>query len=630
MSAKLEDLVVHLKGEVSGLKTSLGQAQSEIKRFSSSATTSLNTLETRTKSVGLAFGRLGGLAGAYFGVQTVTAIGRASMQMEALQSRMAAAVGDTTQAGEAMAFVRAEAERLGLYFPTAANGFAGFAASALRAGLAMKDVQAIFTGVATAATAMKLSVADQDLVFKALEQMASKGTVSMEELRGQLGERLPGALQIFAKAMGVSSAQFIDMVGNGQVGAEALIKLGEGLKNEFAGSLGTAVNSAQASLNRFNNTVFELQTRMADTGAMDLFTDSLQLLSDLLSSPIISGGLTLISSALQGLQTGFKFASLEVGLFYAMLVKVKDTLAGGGAVSIKDIMDEYSRELSGLRAQHGGGDKRSLPAGGSGLPGASAGVGSYDKEASKEAEKHAKTIAKVVDQLRFRNDQMRRTNDQQELYNQLRSAGVSLDSEAGQEIEKLVNSYNKLHNAQEEEKEKLERQKELVRDLGLTFSSAFEDAIVQGNGLRSVLQGIFQDLARLVVRKGITEPAMGWLSDLFTGSGKKGSGGGLFSGIGDFFSGLFGRASGGSVSPRTPYMVGERGPELFVPNVGGSVMNKNQVSGDSSGVTVNQVINVSTGVAQTVRAEITRMMPELREMSVQAVQDATSRGAMRA
>ena len=45
----------------------------------------------------------------------------------------------------------------------------------------------------------------------ALAQMASKGTVQAEELRGQLGERLPGAFKIAAAAMGVTQAELVSL-----------------------------------------------------------------------------------------------------------------------------------------------------------------------------------------------------------------------------------------------------------------------------------------------------------------------------------------------------------------------------------------------------------------------------------
>ena len=74
--------------------------------------------------------------------------------------------------------------------------------------------------------------------------------------------------------------------------------------------------------------------------------------------------------------------------------------------------------------------------------------------------------------------------------------------------------------------------------------------------------------------------------------------------------------------------MGERGPELFIPNTGGVVKNnmdtKNMLGG--SPVVVNQSINVDAGVAQTVRAEILTMMPMFKEQAMSAVIDARRRG----
>jgi phage-related minor tail protein len=84
------------------------------------------------------------------------------------------------------------------------------------------------------------------------------------------------------------------------------------------------------------------------------------------------------------------------------------------------------------------------------------------------------------------------------------------------------------------------------------------------------------------------------------------------------------RAAGGPVSAGSPYLVGERGPELIVPNRSGTVIPNNKLGG--GGVVVNQVINISTGVQQTVRAEIRQLMPQIADSAKAAVSDAKRRG----
>ncbi len=84
-----------------------------------------------------------------------------------------------------------------------------------------------------------------------------------------------------------------------------------------------------------------------------------------------------------------------------------------------------------------------------------------------------------------------------------------------------------------------ERTSDTARELGLTFSSAFEDAVLRGEKLRDVLQGLVTDLSRLVLRRTVTEP----LANLF-GSLLGGSSGGSFD-LGKALSTGFGLFSGG-------------------------------------------------------------------------------------
>ena len=102
-------------------------------------------------------------------------------------------------------------------------------------------------------------------------------------------------------------------------------------------------------------------------------------------------------------------------------------------------------------------------------------------------------------------------------------------------------------------------------------------------------------------------------------------------GIMGFLGGIFGKASGGTVMSGTPYLVGEKGPELIVPQNRGHVMNADLTAKAMNGskgetVVVNQTINVSTGVQQTVRSEIKQLMPQIAQSAKSAVVDAKRRG----
>jgi hypothetical protein len=128
-----------------------------------------------------------------------------------------------------------------------------------------------------------------------------------------------------------------------------------------------------------------------------------------------------------------------------------------------------------------------------------------------------------------------------------------------------------------------------VTELGSTFSSAFEDAVVGGKNLSDVLQGLEQDLMRLSLRFAENQA----LTDLF-GEGGFGSGGGwlghLFSPdlTSDPFPGVAGRAAGGPVSAGTLYRVNENGTEFFRPDVDGTVIPMGRAGTNiPTGVTTN-------------------------------------------
>ena len=94
-------------------------------------------------------------------------------------------------------------------------------------------------------------------------------------------------------------------------------------------------------------------------------------------------------------------------------------------------------------------------------------------------------------------------------------------------------------------------------------------------------------------------------------------------------SSLGSNATGGSVQNNMPRLVGERGPELFVPNQAGRVipssLTPNAMGGGGS-IVVNQSLNFATGIQNTVRAEIISMMPQIQNQTVSAVAEARMRG----
>jgi len=124
--------------------------------------------------------------------------------------------------------------------------------------------------------------------------------------------------------------------------------------------------------------------------------------------------------------------------------------------------------------------------------------------------------------------------------------------------------------------------KSAAEELGLTFASAAEDALVKWEGFGNFFKGLEQDLIRIGTRKLLTEPLTNALGGLFKGGG---SGGGIVDG---FLKFIGARAMGGAVGAGMPYLVGESGPELFVPGASGSVVPNNRLGRGAPSVVINQ------------------------------------------
>lgn len=141
------------------------------------------------------------------------------------------------------------------------------------------------------------------------------------------------------------------------------------------------------------------------------------------------------------------------------------------------------------------------------------------------------------------------------------------------------------------------------------FTAAISGAKSFGDAMKSMAKTVVDSLIKMMVQYYITKPIL----DLVGGA------------LGIPTTSPSGKAIGGSVQAGQPYMVGERGAEMFVPNQSGSIIPNNQLGG-GGGVVVNQTINVTTGVQQTVRAEIATLMPQIANAAKGAVADARMRG----
>jgi len=136
---------------------------------------------------------------------------------DSLRFSMEKIAGNMEDAATSERFLTRITKDFGVSLVTTTNRFIKFLAAAKQSGLTLRTTENIFRSMTKAASVLGLKTDELKGIYLALEQMLSKGKVTTEELRRQLGERLPGAMGIMAASMGVTIAQLDKMLKKGEV-----------------------------------------------------------------------------------------------------------------------------------------------------------------------------------------------------------------------------------------------------------------------------------------------------------------------------------------------------------------------------------------------------------------------------
>ena len=181
--------------------------------------------------------------------------------------------------------------------------------------------------------------------------------------------------------------------------------------------------------------------------------------------------------------------------------------------------------------------------------------------------------------------------------------------------------------------EQQERLDKAASSVGQTFASVgdkINDAMARGKlatlDFTDILREMIIEIQKMIFKIMVLDEIQRKIEDRM----KKG-GGTDFLGkiVGSIFGNKKPQAGGGSTQNNSPRLVGERGPELFVPNAAGKIVNnadtKSSMSG-GGGVSVVQNLNFAVGITNTVRAEVMNMLPAIQQSTLSAVADAKQRG----
>ena len=231
---------------------------------------STNKLDSNFSKLQSKISRLENVAGGYLAFNSlksgISSIISATSKMQGFNNAIMASSSSELEGSLNLAFLNKQVDRLGLNLDAAKSGYKTFTGAVMGSSIQGMKANKIFRQVSEASAVLGLSAEQTEGSFLALGQMVSKGTVSAEELRGQLAERIPGAFQIGARAMGMTTKQLGEAMKKGLVDStEFLEKFGNELEKTFGAKLEKSTHSLQSNLNRMDSAWDRLKVNIGNS-----------------------------------------------------------------------------------------------------------------------------------------------------------------------------------------------------------------------------------------------------------------------------------------------------------------------------------------------------------------------------
>jgi tape measure domain-containing protein len=295
-------------GPLSGISTRLTTLAVLAERFS---------LQTAAMVGGIA-------AGTFAFLKLSTSIITTERSLQQYSQTLAAVYNSQTVANTTFTYLADLSNRTGVAFGTLAKQYGQVEAASKGTSLEGERARKVFESVTFAAAKLGLGGEELEGTLRAIQQIISKGTVQMEELKGQLGDRLPGAVQIYAQALGVTTTKLQQMIQKGEVGAGTLTKFADALVRRYNIDTAAKLDTISAAEGRLST---------ARTAALDQLDK-------------ILGVSNAYKNALNFLADGLTGASAKANDFVKVLVQLG--IAFAAAFAAPRIIDSIGAIVAGI------------------------------------------------------------------------------------------------------------------------------------------------------------------------------------------------------------------------------------------------------------------------------------------
>lgn len=597
-----DDIVIKLQADIRDLTGKVSQVTSQFSKLESTVRSSSAKINSSLKSIsGAANLAKTAFAAIAFGNVTRSTIGLADA-MTNMRSRIRLVTDSSEEAARVQQRLMGVANRTRTDFAAIGTIYARVGRSADELGLSQERLIGFAETLSQALKVSGATTTEAESAILQLSQALGSGQLRGEEFRS-LMENGGRAAKALADGIGVPLGALRELAFQGKLTSDIVIRALESqagvIQKEFDGMAVTVGDAMTVLQNALAETIGKMNE---STGATGTLSEKIVEFADTIKDPSFIAGLRGIADAIGVLANAMAGFVMMLGdaIKLAQSFDMADNFLGDGLLD-PAAKQGKANERKHSSAKHG---KRGISlndiakADRLGNGKVKVGSGTGEKSAAREqreAEQAARQYAEAVEELNFQIEQLSRTEESaayfEDLRNNLARAGVSIDSERGEQIAFLTAQIHDMaaaHEAVAEAEaaaaEAGARWAEMRDAAGEAVASAFERAIVEGEELSEVFKSLAQDLARMIFQKMVFDQ----ISNAISG------------GLGPITGG---KALGGAVHAGSAYRVGESGPEVFVPRVPGTIVPRSKMGG--GGVTINSTVNAAPG---TNRAELQAML----------------------
>ena len=584
----------------------MAEAVVRLKVDATNANKALSSVNAKTQKLQGAFGGLKtAIAGIGIGLLAKQAV-QVSSNFDKLNVRLGLLTKQSGTFAKSQQIAADAQKAFGLSATEALEGITDITARLAPLGVEVEDIKSTFFGFNTAAKLAGASTIEASNAFRQLAQALGSGRLAGDEFRS-ISEQIPTLLQPIADELNVPIGKLKELAAEGKLTSDVVLRALRTIETEGAASLKELVaNDPTQIFKNFSNAtedlsrVFGKELRPAVEGATKLLTKFITKLTDFLESD--AGRATLLLAAIAGSIKAIAVAAplagaavsafaIKVGALKIAVLGLSGAIAASGIGAFALALGFVTTKIIETRRKQK--ELNDAIAGGSGeevekalkkqrdiLEDIDKRLENANGRTKKNLEEKKKEVELDIKMLEGRN----KTLESDKLINEKLQERVGIQKKSTDEIKKQQTETDKL-------KEKMTAVGEEIES---SIKNNLRDAITGAKTFGEAMTGVLNRIRDKIIDAQL-DKLIGGFGEAF---GKSASGGekkGLGGFLGGILGGLF--ADGGRPPVGKASIVGERGPELFVPKVAGTIV-PNDAMGGGDSVVNNITVSVdATGSA---------------------------------